>query len=97
MLSKKHDSFVKETLKDPKEIEAYLNTALDDAFEQGDSRIFLLALRDVAIAKGMKNVATKANLNRENLYRTLSEKGNPELSSLWALLKTMGLKLSVSA
>lgn len=97
MLTKKHDDFLVESLQDPKEIRAYLNVALEDAFEQGDFRLCLLALRDVAVAKGMKNVASKANLNRESLYKMLSEQGNPELSSLWALLKTMGLKLSVTA
>ena len=34
-------------------------------------------------------------LNRENLYRVLSEKGNPVLASLEKLLKSLGLRLSV--
>lgn len=97
MLTKKHDDFLAESLHDPREITAYLNVALEDAFEEGDFRLFLLALRDVAVAKGMRKVASKAKLNRESLYRMLSEQGNPELSSLWALLKTMGIKLSVTA
>jgi len=97
MLTKKHDDFLGESLQDPEEIQAYLNVAIDDAFEQGDFRLFLLALRDVAVAKGMRKIASKAKLNRESLYRMLSEQGNPELSSLWALLKTMGLKISVTA
>jgi probable addiction module antidote protein len=97
MLTKKHDDFRAESLQDPDEIQAYLNVALEDAFEKSDFRFFLLALRDVAMAKGMRETASKAKLNRESLYRMLSEKGNPELSSLCALLKTMGLKLSVTA
>lgn len=97
MLTKKHDDFLVESLQDPQEITAYLNVALEDAFEQGDFRLFLLALRDVAVAKGMRKVASRAKLNRESLYRMLSDQGNPELSSLWALLKTMGIKLSVTA
>ena len=97
MLTKKHDDFLVDSLQDPKEMQAYLNAAIEDAFEYGDFRLFLLALRDVAIAKGMRKVAAKAKLNRESLYRMLSEQGNPELSSLWALLKTLGIKLSISA
>jgi probable addiction module antidote protein len=96
MLTKKHDDFLVDSLQDPKEIQAYLNAAIKDAFDQGDYRLFLLALRDVAIAKGMRKVASKSKLNRESLYRMLSEQGNPEISSLWPLLKTMGLKLSVT-
>ena len=97
MLTKKHDDFLVESLQDPKEIAAYLNVALEDAFEEGDFRLFLLALRDVAVAKGMRKIASKAKLNRESLYRMLSDQGNSELSSLWALLKTMGIKLTVTA
>lgn len=95
MLTKKHDDFLIESLKDPVEIKAYLNAALSDAFDEGDYRLFLVALRDVALVSGMGKIASKAKLNRENLYKMLSDKGNPEFSSLWLLLKTMDVKLSV--
>lgn len=36
-----------------------------------------------------------SNLNRESMYRMLSQSGNPQLSSLSAILQTMGLELSV--
>jgi probable addiction module antidote protein len=81
-----------EDLKDPKAAVGYLNAALED----DDRRVFLLALRDVADAwGGMKKLSTKAKLNRESLYRTLSKKGNPELVSLTAMLESMGLRLAV--
>jgi probable addiction module antidote protein len=58
--------------------------------------MFLLALRNVAKAHGgMASIAAKANLNRESLYRMLSNKGNPEIESLYILLRAMGLKLAV--
>jgi len=44
---------------------------------------------------GMQTVAEKARLNPTQLYRTLSEQGNPELRSLSAILKSMGLRLAV--
>jgi probable addiction module antidote protein len=54
------------------------------------------ALRNVAEALGgIGQVAKAANLNRETLYRTLSEGGNPELRSLTAILGAAGLRLSV--
>jgi len=80
-----------EWLRDPAQAAAYLDVALED----GDPEVFLLALRDVAEARGLSAVAQESQLNRENLYRMLSRQGNPQLSSLSALLKSMGLRLSV--
>jgi probable addiction module antidote protein len=79
------------SLKDPQEATAYLNAALED----GDQEVFLLALRDVAEARGITKLAQDAELNRENLYRMLSRQGNPQLASLSALLRSMGLRLKV--
>jgi len=81
-----------EALKDPCEVAAYLNAAI----EEGDREVFLLALRNVAEANGgMGTVAAKANLSRESLYRMLSKRGNLEIKSLFTLLHTMGLRLAV--
>ena len=81
-----------EALKDPIEAAAYLNAAL----EEGDKDTFLLALRNIAEANGgMKTVAEKTQLNRETLYRTLSRRGNPEIRTLFSLLHSMGLRLTV--
>lgn len=87
----KYEDGLKQALKDPKEAVAYLNAALED----GSQEIFLLALRDVADARGISRLAQETSLNRENLYRILSEKGNPQFSSLKALLDSMGFKLAV--
>src|SRR5512136_936711 len=80
-----------EDLVDPEEAAAYLNAALED----GDQQVFLLALRDIMDARGITQVARDAQLNRENLYRILSPKGNPQLSSLTSLLHGVGLRLAV--
>ncbi len=80
-----------EDLADPEEAAAYLNAAIED----GDQQVFLLALRHVAEALGMSRLAKQANLNRENMYRMLSEKGNPQLASLNSLLQSIGLRLAV--
>ena len=87
-----HQEYLLESLQNPEEAAAYLNAAL----EENDNELFLLALRNVVQAAGMTKVAKKANLNRENLYRMLSKKGNPELSSLWALLGSIGLEISIN-
>jgi probable addiction module antidote protein len=78
-------------LQDPEYASEYLNEAL----KEGSQEMFMLALRDVAKAKGISQVAKETNLNRETMYRMLSEKGNPNLSSLNKLLDTLGLTLSI--
>lgn len=87
----KYEYGLKKALCDPMEAAAYLNAALED----GSQEIFLLALRDVAEARGISRLAQETSLNRENLYRILSEKGNPQFSSLKALLDSLGFKLAV--
>ena len=79
-------------LKDPGEVAAYINAAL----EEGDNKVLLTALKNVAEANGgIGKLAAKTKLARESLYRMLSKKGNPELGSLELILHTFGLKLSV--
>lgn len=56
----------------------------------------LVVLRQMAKAfGGVQAVAEQARLNPTQLYRTLSPKGNPALSSLSAILRAMGLRLAV--
>jgi probable addiction module antidote protein len=81
------------SLKDPEEAVEYLNAAL----EEDDEASFILALRNVAEARGMSVVAAEAELNRVSLYRLLSARGNPKLHSLWRVLDALGLRLSVNA
>ena len=81
-----------ESLKDPVEAAGYLNAAL----ENGEPEVFLLALKDVVDSYGgMSKLAASTSLNRENLYRMLSSKGNPEFFSLSAILSTVGFRLAV--
>ncbi len=83
-----------EALKNPEDAANYLNACLEDE----DPRVFLLALRDVADARGgIKSVSRDAHLNRESLYRMLSKSGNPSLDSLTAVLNACGLRLSVQS
>lgn len=74
------------------EIAEYLDAMLAD----GDPRAVPVALRTVADAVGgMAALAEKTGLSRETLYRTLSERGNPRLDTLTAILAAFGLRLSV--
>jgi probable addiction module antidote protein len=78
-----------EDLKDVEYAAGYLTAAL----EEGED-VFLLAVRDVAQARGgMSALAQATKLNRENLYDMLSEDGNPRLSSVTAILTNLGFEI----
>jgi probable addiction module antidote protein len=91
-----HDeSMVRELRENPAFAAEYLKAALEDADEP---RVLLVALRRVAEARGgIAKVAKAAGVERESLYRALSADGNPRLSTLVAVTKAMGLKLTVEA
>ncbi len=74
----------------------YLKAAMESLDNPDDRAAGLLALRTVAEAYGgLGAVAAGAGISRESLYRALSPKGNPTLRTLLAVLKTVGLRLSV--
>ncbi len=74
----------------------YLKAAMESLDNPDDRAAGLLALRTVAEAYGgLGAVAADAGISRESLYRTLSANGNPTLKTLLAVLKAVGMKLSV--
>jgi probable addiction module antidote protein len=93
--STSHDDAVACELRDDPLLTAeYLRAAIADSDEP---RVLLVTLRQVAKALGMPVVARLANIERERLYRALSPKGNPRLSTIVAILQGVGLALSVEA
>jgi probable addiction module antidote protein len=85
---------VRRLRKDPEFAAEYLKAALED---QDEPRVLLIALRHLARARGIAKVAKSAGVERESLYRALSERGNPRLSTLFAVTKAVGLRLTVEA
>ncbi len=79
----------------------YLETAddilyyLKEAMEGNDAKHIASALGDVARSKGMSEVAKKAGVGRQALYKALSEDGNPTLETLTSVLGALGLSLTV--
>jgi probable addiction module antidote protein len=64
--------------------------------EEGDQAAIMLALRQVARARGgIAEIARRAKLTREATYKMLSSSGNPELRSLTSVLRATGLRISV--
>jgi len=85
-----------EKLKDPQESKLYLEVALEEYEKDQDTEAFLLALRDVAEAQGgIGRLAKKTSLNRQNLYKALSKKGNPKIDTVGNILRGLGFRLSV--
>lgn len=82
-----------EHLETQEDIVAYLEAA----FEDGDPALIAAALGDIARAKGMTEVAKKAGLGRESLYKALSPNGNPELGTVIKVMEALGLKLHAKA
>jgi probable addiction module antidote protein len=87
-------AIIRRLRKDPKFAPEYLKAALEDAFEP---RVLLVALRHLAQAQGIAKVAKAAGIERESLYRALSVHGNPRLSTLVAVTKAIGLRLTFEA
>ena len=84
------------SLKDQEEAYGYLQVALEEYQEDNNLDAFLVALKNVASAQGgMTRLAKTTKLNRQSLYKTLSEKGNPRLDNFGAILKGLGYKLSI--
>ena len=93
MKDRSHDEAMAELFRDDLQFAAeYLNVLLQD----GEPADLLVALRQIAEAHGgVRAVARETELNANQLYRTLSPQGNPELRSLFAVLKALGLRLAI--
>lgn len=90
------EAIVRELRADPEFATEYLKAALEEA--EDEPRVLLIALRQVAEARGgIAKVAKAAGIERESLYRALSQRGNPRLSTLVAVTRAMGLRITVEA
>ena len=74
-------------------IAEYLAVALRDP----DPDAFLVAVSDVAKARGMTEVAANAGLGRESLYKALRPGAHPRFDTIRRLLIALGVRLEVVA
>jgi probable addiction module antidote protein len=91
-----HDDIMKKRLREDDEFAIeYLKAALEDTEEP---KVLLIALRRIAEARGgLGKIAKVAGIERESLYRALSPKGNPRLSTLVAVTRALGFSLTVES
>ena len=81
-----------EYLDSPEMIHEYLKAA----FENGDSEQLLIAIGNVAKAKGMTEIAKKADLSRQNLYKVLSPGSSPQFETVKKVVEALGCKLAIA-
>jgi probable addiction module antidote protein len=87
----KLEDYLDDRLQDPEEAIEYLSAA----FETNDADAILIAVGDVVRARGgMKAVADKAKLNRQNLYKMLNQGGGATLRNFMSVIDAIGLRLA---
>ncbi len=94
--TKPHDDAMIDMLRrDPAFAAEYLRVAFEELDEEGGEAAFLIALRHIVEARGgMSQIAERAQLSRESLYRALSANGNPTLKTLSAVIHAAGLRFA---
>jgi probable addiction module antidote protein len=78
-------------LRTPEEMSAYLDACIDES--KGDAAFVAKALGDIARAKGMTDVAKRAGLSRESLYKALSGERAPSFDTIMRVMDALGLQL----
>ena len=86
-----YDDYMAQSMKDPIEAAAYIEAVM----ELDDPAALLVALRHVAKAHGMAEVARRADVGDKSLFKALSADGNPTLTTVHKVLHAVGLRLSV--
>ena len=80
---------VTDFLRGEEDVVAYLNAAFDD----GHPEVIAHAIGNVARMRGMSRIAKECGLGRESLYKSLSDRGNPELGTILRVLNAIGIRL----
>lgn len=89
------DAMIDMLRRDPAFAAEYLRVAFEELDEEGGEAAFLIALRHIVEARGgMSQIAERAQLSRESLYRALSANGNPTLKTLSAVIHAAGLRFA---
>jgi len=73
-------------------IAEYLTAALEDA----NPDVFLMAVADVAKARGMSHVASATGLGRESLYKAFAPGAKPRYDTVLKVLKAVGIQLQAT-
>ena len=80
---------VSEYLKDETTRAAYLSAIV----EEGDSKLLLSAIGDIAKARGMSKIASESGLGRESLYKALNADSKPRFDTVIKVLNALGVRI----
>lgn len=92
----KFDDYMREELADFEYAQGFLTVALEESERDGDYGAFLQAVRRVAEIHGISKIAQESSVSRSNLYKAFAQDGNPSLETLVAVLRSLGLRLSIA-
>jgi probable addiction module antidote protein len=81
-------------ISDLKKLDVAINS-LNDVLKNGEVSDFLFTLHNIAISQGFPDVAQKAGVSRESLYKTLDPNAKPQFGTIINLLRVMGMQLQV--
>ena len=92
------DNYMNETLQDTCEITAYLELAIEEYQNDGDTKSLMRAIQRVAEAKGgISKLAEDTKLNRQNLYRIFANQTSPRFDTLTKILRALGFTFSLKS
>jgi probable addiction module antidote protein len=78
----------------PEEIDDYINLIFEEYAKDGNTGALLSSLRVLSRVKGVSKIAEESGLSRKGVQKALSENGNPALSSINAIMRAMGYRLT---
>jgi probable addiction module antidote protein len=77
----------------PDEIDDFINEIFASYAEDGDTAALLTSLRVIARVRGLSSIAEEVGMTRQGLQKALSDKGNPRLDNINAIMRAMGYQL----
>jgi probable addiction module antidote protein len=90
----KFQDYLVEKLKEPIEAQTFLDAAILEYEEDGDTEAFMLSLRYLTEAKGgVSKLSEATKLNRQNLYKVLTGKTSPKLETTVSIMRGLGYHL----
>jgi len=99
MASKRFENDLRERLRDPGFAAEYLAIAMEDDAATGRLDGLLHAVKEIALSRegGIRGAAQEASIGRQTIYAGFKQGGNPQIRTVDAILRTIGLRLTVQA
>ena len=67
---------------------------LSQVLAENDSNLLLMALNDIARARGMSRLAKETGLSRESLYRSLEQGAKPRFETVQKIISALGVQFT---